>query len=676
MICTEFYNGQGLGNQLWLYVVARVKASDLGCKFGIMKPEIFKGHTFLQLDFGERVVGGHGPEGGPPESLPEGITEYYSEPQSYYLRTKQISIGEDSAFLNISLNTKIDGTLQNEDYIWHRKDQIRDWLKYDENQIRSEIKSLITDSTCIINFRGGEYRHMHDVLLPRFYWENARTKMQKLNSNMKFIVVTDDPKLAKVYFDESEVLSCSMAEDYYLINNAKFLILSNSSFAWFPAWLNLHVELCIAPKFWWGFNANILWSPSYSLTRGWYYLDKSGSLSDYAQCIEEDKTGNISIANRNSTRLVTHFRKTTMWSVINTTQFFFKFMLNQRRKARTTVYLTMLINKLFKRAIQDLNDSLVRKMTRGVYTIKEFPLFTFTKGSTWIAKERKNRPVVDSFYFFNELELLKARFEFLDKYVDYFVIAESRQTFTGQTKPMFFLDNRELFSKYKDKIIHFEVPAAPLTRKDATSLIYDVGVDLKIKVIASRALTDLNVPEGDSPWLTEYFQKESLIIPLSDLPSNSLVFISDLDEFWNPESHFKVTRSSTLIFKQIPYIYFMNCRSDESWRNWTGTCLAESATFLETGVNAARTHNRLNRKVVRNGGWHFSYQGGRIKLLEKLEANTHQEYNKESIRDNLEVNLGELRDLRSTNANLVRNDSKLPPFAARFRDEHPDWFIV
>ena len=63
-------------------------------------------------------------------------------------------------------------------------------------------------------------------------------------------------------------------------------------------------------------------------------------------------------------------------------------------------------------------------------------------------------------------------------------------------------------------------------------------------------------------------------------------------------------------------------------------------------------------------------------MLEKLEANTHQEYNKESIRDNLEVNLSELRDLRSTNANLVRNDLKLPPFAARFRDEHPDWFIV
>ena len=72
----------------------------------------------------------------------------------------------------------------------------------------------------------------------------------------------------------------------------------------------------------------------------------------------------------------------------------------------------------------------------------------------------------------------------------------------------------------------------------------------------------------------------------------------------------------------------------------------------------------------------FLLSRGAVKLLQKLEVNTHQEYNTESIRDNLEVNLSELRDLRSTNANLVRNDSKLPPFAARFRDEHPDWFIV
>ena len=80
MICTELYNGQGLGNQLWLYAVTRTKALDLGVDFGIMSPEKFKGLHFLDLDFGRQVFGGSGPEGGPPLLLPDQLHGYYREP--------------------------------------------------------------------------------------------------------------------------------------------------------------------------------------------------------------------------------------------------------------------------------------------------------------------------------------------------------------------------------------------------------------------------------------------------------------------------------------------------------------------------------------------------------------------------------------------------------------------
>src|SRR5580698_3840869 len=79
MIVTELYNGQGLGNQLWCYVVTRVIALDKGYDFGIMSPEKFKAARFMKLDFGKPVAGGTGPEGGPPTSLPEGIAHYYAE---------------------------------------------------------------------------------------------------------------------------------------------------------------------------------------------------------------------------------------------------------------------------------------------------------------------------------------------------------------------------------------------------------------------------------------------------------------------------------------------------------------------------------------------------------------------------------------------------------------------
>ena len=60
MIVTEFYKGQGLGNQLACYITTRVIAKDKGYGFGVMHPERFKGIGFFVLDFGDKVIGGKG----------------------------------------------------------------------------------------------------------------------------------------------------------------------------------------------------------------------------------------------------------------------------------------------------------------------------------------------------------------------------------------------------------------------------------------------------------------------------------------------------------------------------------------------------------------------------------------------------------------------------------------
>ena len=45
--------------------------------------------------------------------------------------------------------------------------------------------------------------------------------------------------------------------------------------------------------------------------------------------------------------------------------------------------------------------------------------------------------IIDTFTFFNELELLEFRLRLLDGYVDHFVIAESNLTHAGDPKPLF-----------------------------------------------------------------------------------------------------------------------------------------------------------------------------------------------------------------------------------------------
>lgn len=287
MIATELYKGQGLGNQLWCYVVTRVIAKDKGYDFGIKSPENFKGLDFMNLNFGEKVIGGSGPEGGPPETLPKGITFYYNERKVIHpLNGCDIRIC-DQNLVNISDNTKIDGCMQDEQYIVHRKDEVKRWLRV---QKEHEFYKFSDDNICIINFRGGEYAGVKDFFLPQKYWDDAIANMLKINKNFKFIVITDDTVTAKKFFPKFLVCHFNIAKDYVIIKNAKYLILSNSTFAWFPAWLSEKLKFCIAPKYWGRHNiSDGFWSLGYNLTTGWYYQDRQGKLYDYQSCLSELK---------------------------------------------------------------------------------------------------------------------------------------------------------------------------------------------------------------------------------------------------------------------------------------------------------------------------------------------------------------------------------------------------
>ncbi len=291
MIVTEFYKAQGFGNQLWSYVVTRVIARDRGYDFGVMHPENWKGLSspqFKNMSFGLPVIGGSGPQGGPPKTLPEGIKYYYQEKKLFHpLTGADINI-PDPDLPKIPDNTKLDGVMQDENFILHRKEEIREWLR-----IPPELECLdyASDDICIIKYRGGEFLGHPDLLLKDKYWEDAVANMKKINPNFRFVVVTDDVKAAKKVFPDLEIVSRSIGEDYSIIKNAKYLILANSSFIWFPVWLNENLKFCIAPKYWGRHNISEgYWSPTYSLTRGLTYQDRDGKLSTYDECkVELDK---------------------------------------------------------------------------------------------------------------------------------------------------------------------------------------------------------------------------------------------------------------------------------------------------------------------------------------------------------------------------------------------------
>lgn len=299
MIVTELYNGQGLGNQIWCYIVTRSIAKKLGFDFGIMSPHKFKGQDFLDIDFGNPVKGGEGPEGGPPISLPEEIFGYYREVISSHPKNGVNISKMDPEMYKISDQTKIDGCMQSLDYL---KDlNVSECIKTRDGM---EIKDFISDDICVIHVRGGDFMGSTSILSGDYY-RRAIEEMKKLNSNIRFVVVTDDPGYSRMILPEYEIVGGSStgerdsrkAEhhiggpiwmDWSIIKNSKNLIISSSSFSFWPAFLNSRNGKIIAPMYWGDHKrSDGYWSCWDMIVDGWFYLNSGNSVLSSKECQEK-----------------------------------------------------------------------------------------------------------------------------------------------------------------------------------------------------------------------------------------------------------------------------------------------------------------------------------------------------------------------------------------------------
>jgi len=300
MIVTELYDGQGLGNQLWCYVVTRLIAETNGYDFGIMSLDKFKGKEFMNLDFGKKVNGGYGPEGGPPITLPDGIINYYKESLVRHPNSSLDISPKDKSLLTISDDTKIDGTMQSFEYVKNHKDRIISYLKtsYPNNILK------FNDNVCIIHIRGGDFRNSSAMLYSNYY-TNAMNYFREKNKDIVFYVITDDANTAKQILPSVEIIGSSTTNtldtnkanhhlggpiwmDYAILNNCKNVIISASSFSWWPVWTNTNNPNVIAPKYWAAHNINGgYWSCGESLVDGWHYIDINGVVSNSDKCKKE-----------------------------------------------------------------------------------------------------------------------------------------------------------------------------------------------------------------------------------------------------------------------------------------------------------------------------------------------------------------------------------------------------
>jgi len=225
--------------------------------------------------------------------------------------------------------------------------------------------------------------------------------------------------------------------------------------------------------------------------------------------------------------------------------------------------------------------------------------------------------IYDLCYILNELDLLVVRFSILDKYVDYFIVVESPETFSGIKKNICFDRNDPRFAQWKEKIIHHVVDP----------------YDAELRKIA---LISPCTGEGEHYWVREFTIKEGARNALKNLDNDDVVFISDLDEIWNPEIDYNPIGSEVLKPQQLPYLYYFNQRTSENWLGWTGTTVCRYETIKNGIINHIRTDDMTPYTVLEKGGWHFNSIGGKQK---KIDASQHPVVNGKTDWDRREVNM-------------------------------------
>jgi hypothetical protein len=184
--------------------------------------------------------------------------------------------------LTINDNTKIEGYFQSEKYILHRKNEIKNWLRV---EAKYDCYDFSRNNICILNIRGGEYKGNPDLILPKQYWINAMANMMKINNNLKFIIITEDVKYTRALLPQCESFHFDIGKDYSIVKNAKYLILANSSFSFFPAWTSETAKYIIAPKYWARSNiSDGFWACPFNLYRDWIWQDKFGKLFTFEEC--------------------------------------------------------------------------------------------------------------------------------------------------------------------------------------------------------------------------------------------------------------------------------------------------------------------------------------------------------------------------------------------------------
>lgn len=268
--------------------------------------------------------------------------------------------------------------------------------------------------------------------------------------------------------------------------------------------------------------------------------------------------------------------------------------------------------------------------------------------------------IFDSFRFFNEIELLELRLNLLYDYVDCFVITECPFTISGNEKPLYYLENKDKFSKFNDKIFHDITEEIPnnfsefLEKKQFHTAYKDIDINCGQRFIdiPIRYQRDIYARNCTSYSLVKAGVSDDDIVITSDADEivNPLI-LKDIGWF-NPNYHYSCLQRS--------FYYKLNILYQE---NWAGSRICTWNVLKNISVDKLRQSLDESYKIE-SGGWHWSYFGDVEKFKSKLAASADCHHNVPEVVNNasekIEKGLDPLN--RGTVYKPVPLDSSFPDY--------------
>jgi beta-1,4-mannosyl-glycoprotein beta-1,4-N-acetylglucosaminyltransferase len=237
--------------------------------------------------------------------------------------------------------------------------------------------------------------------------------------------------------------------------------------------------------------------------------------------------------------------------------------------------------------------------------------------------------IFDCFMFYDEELLLDIRLNILDKYVDFFIIVESKFFHNGKKRQLKFDINK--FKKFENKIIYIVHESEP---EEIIKIEDKDDEDTKsYKLIFNAHLRENN-------------QRNYINEGLKKAEGDDLVLISDVDEIPNFNSiDLSKINNQIIMFEQEIFYYKFN-RYLPNFK-WFGTKACKKKKLINPQwlrniknkkyslwrLDTFFSRNKyINKLFIKNGGWHFSNiknaEGLELKLKSYLH---HRDYEAEEL---------------------------------------------